>query len=91
MHTQIILQSKGDRYYLDGEVKIKLHTLQRLKKMNSTYPKTSADFDEEFLSILLQAIFGKEALLQCGQHNSLKHFNRPKLQLAKGTYMVLYT
>lgn len=51
--------------------------------MNSTYPNTSSDFDEQFLTILLRAVFSKEDLKMSGQLSTIKNLNRAKLQLVK--------
>lgn len=78
------LQGKGDRFYLD-EVKIELSTVQLLKKMNSTYPKTSSDFDRVFLSHLLEEVFTKDELKQMGKSSTLRNLKPDKLKLTKGS------
>lgn len=52
--------------------------------MNAVYPKTSSDFDLEFLRHSLRAIFTKGELRNCASLSSLKELNRGKLQFAKG-------
>lgn len=85
------MQAKGDRLYLDHTVKIKLSTVDFLKRMNSTYPKTTSDFDREFLWNLLKGVFTKDELKACGNASSLLGLKRDKLKLVKGTakfYMI---
>lgn len=76
------LQNNGDRYY--GNVKLRLSLVQLLKKMNSVYPKTSSDFDLEFLRYVLREIFTKVELRNCASSSSLRALNPSKLQVAKG-------
>lgn len=52
--------------------------------MNAVYPKTSSDYDLEFLRRLLPAIFTKAELKNCASLTSLRQLNRPRLQFAKG-------
>lgn len=80
----LFLQEKGDRFYLDKDVKISLGVVNILKKMNMSYPKTSSDFDGEFLQHLLKSVFNEKELLECSSASSLKKLNGPKLKLAKG-------
>lgn len=79
------LQAKGDRLYLHETVKIKLSTVECLKKMNSTFPKTSCDYDEEFLFHLLKEVFTKNELRLCGKSSSLRTLKAEKLKLTKGS------
>lgn len=78
------IQTKGDRYYLGEEVKLSLNLVNVLKKMNSNYPESSADFDMGFITRLLGGIFRKGELEKCAKLSSLKSLNRPKLTFAKG-------
>lgn len=78
------MQDKGDRYYLDGEVKFSLNLINILKKMNTSYPKNSPDFDVEFVRHLLKGILSQEQLSDCSKASSLRCLDRPKLKLAKG-------
>lgn len=55
-----------------------------LKKMNTSYPKISSDFDGEFIRHLLKSIFSEEELNDCSKSSSLRDLNRPKLKFAKG-------
>lgn len=70
--------------FLDGEVKIKLRTVDILKKMNSTYPTTSSDSDYYFLSRLLKQVFKTNELKESGQLSMIRNLKRNKLGLVKG-------
>lgn len=59
-----------------------------LKQMNVTYPSSTADFDKEFVRRLLASIFSKAELREYSVNSSLRYLNRPKLQLAKGTFHI---
>lgn len=61
-----------------------------LKKMNSTYPKTTSDFDREFLSHLLKEVFTKKDLKESGRLSMIRNLHRNKLQLAKGRVRVWF-
>lgn len=70
--------------YLHETVKFKLKTIELLKRLNSTYPNTTTDFDRAFIAHLLKAVFTKYELKECGRSTSLRSLKRDKLQLAKG-------
>lgn len=55
-----------------------------LKKMNTTYPYTSSDFDGEFIHKIMKAVFTKKDLTECTKALSLRGLNRSKLKLVKG-------
>lgn len=74
--------------YLDHTVKIKLRTVDLLKKMNSTYPKATSDFDKDFLWCLLNGVFTKDELKLCGNASSLRTLKPDKLKLVKGSVKV---
>lgn len=52
--------------------------------MNSTYPKTTSDFDKEFLWYLLNGVFTKAELKLCGNASSLRTLKPDKLKFVKG-------
>lgn len=52
--------------------------------MNTTYPRTSADFDYEFLTHTMKAIFTIQDLRVVGQSSTIKYLPRAKRGLAKG-------
>lgn len=79
---------KGDRLYLERTVKIRLKMVDQLKKMNSNFPKTSVDYDSEFLRHLLNEVFTKQELKDCGKSSKIRNLKREKLQLAKGSFTV---
>lgn len=79
-----LLKSDGDRIYLDGTLKICLSLLHTVKNMNCTYPKTSSDFDEEFLFHLIKAFFSKDEVLACHSTGKLTPLKRDKLKMLKG-------
>lgn len=74
---------KGDRYYIDELVKIKLNTVNVLKKMNDSYPTSTSDYDKLFLFDLSKEIFTKKELRACGKCRSLMKLNRVKLKFIK--------
>lgn len=52
----------GDRFYLKGKVKLTADLVATLKNWNSSYPRLTAEFDGQFLSHLLDAVFGRKVL-----------------------------
>lgn len=83
-------QSKGVRYYLDGEIKLHPNIVDVLKNSNRIYPLTHEDFDEKFIRQLLKAIFKKSELKKCAAASSLKALNAPELKFAKGILTLIY-
>lgn len=78
------LQSKGDRVYLDGKIKLKFDFIQRMKKMNDVYPKTHQDYDAEFIFYMVDAVFSKNELKPILTTPSLRLLDREKLSFIKG-------
>lgn len=72
--------------YLDNVVKLPLFLVETLKAMNAIYPKTSSDFDMEFLNRLLRGIYTKAELKNCASQRSLKVLNVAKLKFSKGIF-----
>lgn len=70
--------------YLDEAVKLKLSLVNMLKKMNTSYPNISEDFDRAFIHHLLRAIFSNEEMKKFADTSSQRSLPKPKLQLAKG-------
>lgn len=58
-----------------------------LKKMNTTYPTTSQDFDGQFVRNLMRSIFNAEELKECSENSSLLCINRSKMKLARGNIL----
>lgn len=81
----ILIKMKGDRLYLDEELKLKLSLVELLKNMNSKYPKTSADFDTEFLYRAVQPMFSRDEMKKCIHSNNLRQLNASHLRFLKGT------
>lgn len=79
-------QRNGDRYYLGDSLKLKSNLIEVLKKMNSTYPSSTIDYDKLFLFDLLQAVFTKADLKKCGLRGTIQHLDRGKLKFVKGFY-----
>lgn len=97
------LQLKGDRYYLDGLIKVQKSVVDSLKGMNSNYLTSLKDFDYRFVSILLTSIFTKDELAtgcvkidSCGKpkeesHSSIsthKLLEERKIDFIKGKYYI---
>lgn len=78
-----ILQTKGNRQYLDGELVLKHKFIMEIKNMNVSYPFNNEDYDVNFLYLLCHEFFDETEIQKCCRENSLKPFNRPKLQLLK--------
>lgn len=54
--------------------------------MNENYPQSSIDYDRNFLSHLLRAVFIYKDLKACGEKESIAHFPRAALALTKGNW-----
>lgn len=61
-------QNNGDRYYLNGLVKLRLGEVDILKKWNEAYPFTTQDHDAKFISYMLDLVFGRKTLMRCSAH-----------------------
>lgn len=79
-------QAHADRLYLGETVKIKFDLVQKMKKMNSTYPKTSADYDEEFLFHLIKGIFAREEIIATNKTQKLTSLKKDQLKFLKCNY-----
>lgn len=84
-----ILQRKGDRYYLNGELVLKHDFIMKIKDMNVSYPFINEDYDVEFLYLLCHEIFKETEIEKCRRKNSLKFFFRPKFQFLKRQFNCL--
>lgn len=65
-------------------LKLKLKLVQELKKMNTTYPTSTGDYDFIFLKQLACSVFKKEELKKCGKSEVLTPLNRCHLKFVKG-------
>lgn len=54
--------------------------------MNCNYPKTSADYDEEFLFLAIKGIFPKNEIVETSIEKKLTSLNREKLAFLKGSF-----
>lgn len=79
-----LIQTRGDRLYLDEKLKVKISLVETLKAMNQNYPKTSADFDEEFLFLAIRGLFSAEEIAECSAQQKLIPLNRQTLAFLKG-------
>lgn len=86
-----LFQTKGNRLYLDGTLKIKFDKIGRLKKMNDTYPKCTQDYDGNFVLCLLNAVFNKKMLRAVGDSSSLRTFPVVELQFVKSIAFFKYS
>lgn len=78
-----LLQSKGDRVYMDGKVKLKINFIDQMKKMNQVYPKLNVDFDAEYLFYMVHAVFSKIELKPIVKQPSLRLLDKSKLAFVK--------
>lgn len=74
------------RLYLNKTVKLHFNKVEHLKKMNSTYPHSTIDYDAIFLTHLLSAIFTKSLLASVVKKSSMKLLPRDKLKFVKGNF-----
>lgn len=81
-----IPQSRGDRLYLEGSLKVKLEVVKLLKKMNVEYPRSHEDYDEKFLITAIAAIFAEDELNSLSKAKSLKVIYGRKYVFLKSTY-----
>lgn len=82
-------QTYGDRLYLAETLKLKLDLVQVLKKMNSVYPKTTPDFDEEFLFHVVRGLFSEEEVLESDRTQKLIPIKGDRLKFLKGKLSIL--
>lgn len=55
-----------------------------LKKMNSAYPKTSPDFDEEFVFHMVKCFFSREEIIESHNTKKLNPLKKDRLKFLKG-------
>lgn len=84
LHLLFNQQSAGFRYYMDGKIKLSPETINKLKKLNDTYPSCTDDYDIRFLFHLLKAVFTNDEIIQCSQTSSIQYLDRAKLKFVKG-------
>lgn len=82
-------QVRGDRLYLDGDLRLKLRVVEMLKGMGSNYPENSSDFDEIFLYRSMKSIFTKIQLRKFAKSQSLFDLEQPKRKFLKGNFNIL--
>lgn len=87
-HRFIQFQTKGDRYYLNETLKLRNGLVETLQKMNSTYPRNTADYDVEFLCRTVKSIFGKDVLQKFSKSRNLRDLTRSHLKFLKGVFMI---
>lgn len=85
----ILLKTKGDRLYLNEKLKLSVDLVEVLKKMNSTYPKNSADFDTEFLQRAMKPMFSRDEMKMCIGANNLRKLDVSNLRFLKGISVVI--
>lgn len=56
-------QINGDRFYLNGLVKILAGDTKMLKTWNDSFPSSTVDGDARFVGKLLEIVFGIEMLI----------------------------
>lgn len=65
-------QADGDRYFLNGSIKIKRDVVQTLKNMNSSPITNQAEYDYRFISYLIGEVFSRKTLEQSAVYSSNK-------------------
>lgn len=72
-------------------LKLSYDKVQRLKKMNDTYPKCTSDYDGNFVLYLLDFVFDKPMLKDVADRGSLRVFPVIELQFVKSmaSYFIL--
>lgn len=79
-------QAHGDRYYLDGKIKIAKDIAITLKNMNLSPITNQPEYDYRFVVYLLTEVFGNETLLKSSayakQSSSHKYQNLDQVKLA---------
>lgn len=78
------MKANGDRLYLNESLKLKVDLVEVLKKMNSTYPKNSTDFDAEFLHRAMKPMFSRDELKKCFDANNLRRLDVTTFRFLKG-------
>lgn len=64
------LQTNGDRYFLDGQIKISKDIVQTLKNMNTSTITNSIDYDYRFIKYLISQVFSKDTLAESAIYQS---------------------
>lgn len=81
-------QSKGDRLYLDEGIKLNVQLVETLKKMNSTYPQQTSDYDAEFIYNAMKPMFSRAELGGCLKFNSLHYLKKDFRSFLKGSITI---
>lgn len=72
----ILLKEHGDRYYLNGHIKISKDIVQTLKNMNASIITNQPDYDYRFTSYLLNQVYTNEILVNSAVYQSQQNKNR---------------
>lgn len=65
-------------------IKLRWKTVDALRKMNSSYPSSTVDYDDIFLRMLLEEVFTKNELRLCGEEKKISSLNEVKRKFVKG-------
>lgn len=65
-------------------VKLRWKTVDALRKMNSTYPSSTGDYDGIFLNMLLEEVFTKNEIRLCGKEKKISSLDVVKRKFVKG-------
>lgn len=82
-----LFQTRGDRYYLNKTLKLKLEVVETLKKMNCSYPKMNADYDVEYLYHAMRSIYKQKVLEDFSKSGNLRSLGSSHLKFLRGTYI----
>lgn len=82
-HVSMLTQSVGNRRYFHETLVLKLNLVKKLKAMNISYPENSGDYDEEFIHLLMSAVFSLEELKAYSEENNLRSLAKEKYQFVK--------
>lgn len=86
----IFFQTYGDRYYLNGKIKIPKNIIDSLKGMNKNYITSVKDCDYRYISILLNCVFTKEEMekgcvqMSKSSQTPFSHLDEEKFEFMKG-------
>lgn len=91
------LQTKGDRFYLNGRIKIEIGIVAILKGMNMNFLTSGRDHDYRFMSRLITALFTEDEIAAgCVRMDSSSPKNIPykllddeKVSFVKGIFLVI--
>lgn len=83
MFFYIFSKISGDRYFLDGKIKIPKSDIDTLKGMNQNYLTSGKEMDYRFVSRLLSVVYTKKELLAGCVRIDEKYENSKYTQLDK--------